>query len=341
MQRIAIIGYGFAGRGFHAPLIRRVAGLAITAAVARDPARQAEARADGIPAVFSSLEALLAAQVADVVVLATPHDTHAEQAQAALAAGVGVVIDKPMCLSTAEADALIAARDASGALLTVFHNRRWDWDYLTVRDVMATGDLGAPYLFEVAVLRHKPPRGWRANATHGGGLLWDWGAHLVDHALQLVPGPVAQVSCELVRRGWGGDAGSWGRITLRFASGVLFAIEVGNQAAIGKPRWYVLGEDGALVKQGLDPQEPALLAGDITQASEPPAHRARLVTAGGAERIVESLHGDWTGFYENLREVLAGRTPLAVTAEEARRVVAILEAATRAAETGHPVDGPL
>jgi len=296
--------------------------------------------ADGIPAVYGALEDLLAAQAADVVVLATPHDTHHAQALAALEAGVGVVIDKPMCLSAAQADQLIAARDRSGALLTVFHNRRWDWDFLTVKQVLAAGELGAPYLFEVAVLRHKPPRGWRGDAAHGGGLIWDWGAHLVDHALQLVPGPVAQVGCELIKRGWGGDAGSWGRVTLRFASGVVFAIEVGNQAAIGKPRWYVLGEQGGLVKHGLDPQEPALLAGDIGQASEPAAHRARVVQADGTERDVASVRGDWTGFYENLREALAGRAPLAVTAEEARRVVAVLEAATKAAESGHPVDGP-
>lgn len=334
--RIGIVGYGLAGRGFHAPLIRRVPGLAITAVATRDPSRQAQAAAELGCATFPSLEAMLEAQACTVVVLATPHDVHAAQAEAAMAAGRHVVVDKPFTITTAEADRLIRARDRAGVLLTAFHNRRWDWDYTTIKRLIGEGAVGNPYALDLAVLRHKPPRGWRDNEAVGGGLMYDWGAHLVDQALQLVPGPLASVSADVQRRGWGKGAGSYARLLLRFASGVLVGIEIGNMAAIAKPRWFVLGDLGAITKTGLDPQEAALLGGDIAQAKEDPANRARLVNGDG-ESITETDRADWTDFYVNLRHALAGQAPLAVTAEEARRVIAVLEAATQSAATGQPV----
>lgn len=339
MIRVGIVGYGFAGRGFHARLIGRVSGLQLTAVATRSDERRRQAESELGVATFESLEAMLASGTVDLVVLATPHDVHAEQATAAMAAGKHVVIDKPMALSTAEADRLLAARDRAGVVLSVFHNRRWDWDYLTVKKAIAEGRLGTPYLFETAVLRYKAPRGWRGLASEGG-IIVDWGAHLIDQAFQLVPGPVASVSCEIQYRRWGAEAGSYVRLLMRFASGVLYSIEIGNLAAIGKPRWYVLGEDGALIKYGLDPQEPALLAGDITAAAEKPEERAKVVTMVDGmpeEAVLDSVRADWTAYYENVRDAILGHAPLAVRPEEARRVIAALEAAAKSAETHQPV----
>lgn len=341
MVKVAVVGYGFAGRGLHAALIRRVPGLALVAVATRDPARRAQAEAEHGVATYPTLAALLAGSDAELVVLATPHDVHAAQAEAVLAAGRHGVIDKPMALTAVDADRLIAARDRAGRLLSVFHNRRWDWDFLTVKKALADGLLGDPYRFETSVLRYKAPRGWRGEDAVGGGLVFDWGAHLVDQALQLVPGPLLAVDCQVQRRGWGAGAGSFVRLELRFAPDVLYGIAIGNLAAIQQPRWFVLGERGALVKTGLDPQEPALLAGDIGQASEQPEDRARIVTIGPdgtpSERVVDSVRADWTAYYANVRDAIRGEAPLAVTAEQARAVVAVLEAATRSAETGQPV----
>lgn len=337
MIRVGIVGYGFAGRGFHAYLIRRVPGLLVTAASTASPDRRAQAEADGVAHVHADARSLFADPEVDVVVLATPHDTHRDLAIEAMRAGKHVVIDKPMALTSADADQILVAQRETGRVLTVFHNRRFDWDYLTVQDVLAKGTLGDPYLFEVAVLRYKAPRGWRAHAEAGGGLFYDWGAHLVDQALQLVPGPVASVSADFQYRGWGKDAGSYARVLLRFGSGVLYGIEVGNLATILKPRWYVLGEAGALQKTGLDPQEPAMLTGDITAAGERPEDRAVVVTSDGSQAL-DSVRGDWTDFYVNLRDHLQAGAPLAVRPEEARRVIAVLEAATRAAGTHQVVE---
>ena len=340
MIKVGIVGYGFAGRGFHAYLVSRVPELRLAAVASRDPERRRRAEQDYGVATFGTLDELLDRGGVDLVVVATPHDTHAALATQAMAAGKHVVVDKVMCLNAAEADAMIDASRRHGVLLSVFHNRRWDWDYLTVKKAIDDGLLGAPYLIETAVMRYRAPRGWRGNPTASGGLLYDWGAHLIDHALQLVPGPVELVTCEIQHRGWGAGIGSYARLLLRFAGGVLYGIELGNLARIDKPRWLVLGERGALVKHGLDPQEPAMLAGNIEAAAEDPANRARLRTdldGLASEIVVDSIRGDWTDYYRNIAGALAGQVDLAVKPEEVRRAMAVFDAAMASAQTGETV----
>ncbi len=340
MTSVGIVGYGFAGRGFHAYLINRVPRLRLAAVASRDPGRRRRAEQDYGVATYATLDELLDRGGVDLVVLATPHDTHAALAGQAMAAGKHVVVDKVMCLNAAEADAMIEASRRHGVLLSVFHNRRWDWDYLTVKQVLDAGLLGAPYLIEAAVLRYRGPRGWRAEAEASGGILYDWGAHLIDQALQLVPGPVESVTCDIQYRGWGEQIGSYARLLLRFAGGLLYGIEIGNLARVDKPRWLVLGEHGALVKYGLDPQEPAMLTGDIDAASEEPAHRARIRTelhGLASELVVDSVQGDWTEYYRNIADTLAGRAELNVRPEQVRRAMAVFDAAMQSVRTGETV----
>lgn len=340
MIRVGIVGYGFAGRGFHAYLINRVPELKLAAVASRDPERRARAERDHGVKTFATLDELLDRGEVDLVVIATPHNTHAPLAIQALEAGKDVVVDKVMCLNLAEADQMIAASRRSGRTLGVFQNRRWDWDFLTVKKVLEEGLLGAPYLFESAVMRYRGPRGWRSRAEDAGGILYDWGAHLIDQTLQLVPGPVESVSCDLQYRGWGAEIGSYARLRLRFASGVLADVELGNLARYDRPRWLILGEKGALVKHGLDPQEPAMLGGNIEAAREAPEYRARVRTELSGletELIVDSVKSDWTNYYLNVADALQGRAELAVKPEEVRRQVAILDAAMESARTGQTV----
>lgn len=340
MIRVGLVGYGFAGRGFHAYLINRVPDLRLVAVATRAAERRARAQQDYGVATFATLDDLLERGGIDLVVLATPHNTHAPLAIQAMDAGKHVIVDKVMCLNTSEADAMIAASERNGVLLSVFQNRRWDWDYLTVKKVLEDGLIGEPYLFETAVLRYRAPRGWRGNAEAGGGLLYDWGAHLIDHALQLVPGPVTSVTGDLQYRGWGAEIGSYGRVILRFASGVLYTIELSNLARYDRPRWLILGERGSLVKHGLDPQEPAMLRGEIEAAAEDPAHRARIRTEINGlegEMVIETLRSDWTNYYRNVADTLEGRAALAVRPEEVRRAIAIFDAAMLSATSGETV----
>ena len=340
MIKVGIVGYGFAGRGFHAYLIGRVPDLSLVAVATRSPERRAQAEREHGVATYASLDELLDRSDCELVVVATPHSTHAALACQAMNAGRHVVVDKVMCLSAEEADTMIEVSQRNKVLLSVFHNRRWDWDFLTVKKVLDEGLLGAPYLFETAVMSYRQPRGWRADPSASGGILYDWGAHLIDHALQLVPGPVRSVSCDVQYRGWGSEIGSYARLLLRFASGVLYSIELGNLARIDKPRWLVLGERGSLIKYGLDPQERAMLAGNIEGATEDPAHRARIRTELNglpAEMVVESVRSDWTNYYRNVADALVGRAELEVKPEQVRRAMAVFDAAARSVRTGETV----
>ena len=173
-----------------------------------------------------------------------------------------------------------------------------------------------------------------------GGILFDWGAHFIDQALQLVPGEIISVNCEIQYRGWGAEIGSYARLLIRFAAGVLYSIERSNLSRYDKPHWLVLGELGSLVKRGLDPQEPAMRAGRIEAAVEDPANRARIITEVRGlttEMVVESVRGDWTSYYLNIADVLAGRAELIVKPEQGRRAMAVLDAAVQSAETGETV----
>ena len=344
MIGVGIVGYGYAGRCFHSYLVPLADGLRLEAIASSDPAKRARITADvGCRAVATPQE-LFADPAVDLVVLATPHDTHASLTIAALEAGKHVVTDKAMCLTVAEADAMIAASRRADRLFSVFHNRRWDWDYLTLRQALAAGLLGQPYLFESAVLTHGSPRGWRADERQRGGVMYDWGAHLLDQALQLVAGAVGSVRYEEARvrpeaRAEGGVA-DYGCMGLRFEDGTLFEIACGALAAQPKPRWYVLGDRGALTKEGVDPQEKAMLQRQILAAREDPAQRARVRTqlaGSAADLVLESVRGRWTAYYQNISDVLHGKAELAVTPESVRRQIAVLEAAGQALVAGGSV----
>jgi scyllo-inositol 2-dehydrogenase (NADP+) len=340
MIRVGIVGYGFSGRHFHAYLASRVTDLKLVAVASRETQRRAQAEQDYGVATYETLDEMLERGGIDLAVVATPHNTHATLACQVMDAGKHCVVDKPMCLNGSEADAMIAVSQRNGVLLSIFQNRRWDWDFLTVKKAVDEGLIGAPFLFEVALLRYRPQQGWRADREAGGGVLFDWGAHFIDQALQLVPGDIASVNCEIQYRGWGAEIGSYARLLIRFASGVLYGIEVGNVARYDKPRWLVLGELGSLVKHGLDPQEPAMLSGNIEAAVEAPANRARIVTdVSGlrAEMVVDTIRSDWTDYYRNIADALAGRAQLLVKPTQVRRAIAVFDAAMQSASTGETV----
>lgn len=327
--RVGILGYGFAGRGFHAYLLTHEPRLRLHAVATRDPERRARAAAEHRVRTWATLEELLADDEVDLVIVATPHHVHAAQAIAVMEAGKHCVCDKVMCLSDAEAEAMLAARDRSGVLFSVFHNRRWDGDYLTVRQALAADLLGPLRFAEVGIWRYGAPRSWRGRKAEVGSILHDWGAHFVDQMLQLVPGAVTAVTAR-AQYGWEHlDVESYIGADFTFADGTLFRLEICNRARAGKPHWYLVGDRGALVKEGVDPQEAAMLAGDLRAAREDPALAARVTTelAGTtAELRLQTVPGDWTAYYRSIADALLEGAPLAVTGEEARRGVALLEA---------------
>jgi scyllo-inositol 2-dehydrogenase (NADP+) len=345
MIATVVVGHGLAGRAFHAPLLKRQPDLKLHGIVARDPEVRADALAlwgEGVRG-YASLDDALNDPAVELVVIATPHDSHAELTVRTLDAGRHCVVDKVMALSTAEADRMINARDRSGRMLSVFHNRRWDWDYSTVRELLAQNRLGRPLLVESSVCRFAPPRAWRGRAEAAGTILHDWGAHLVDQALQLGFGQCRRISAWIVPAPWPGvDSGGHGRIVMEFDD-VLFQIENSRICRVDRPRWWIVGNEGSFIKFGIDPQEDALRAGDIDRAAEPPEHvgllRAAREVGQTLEARVPTVRGHWDSYYRNIAEHLLGRAPLAVSAEEAREVVRVLEAADISAREHRIIDG--
>jgi scyllo-inositol 2-dehydrogenase (NADP+) len=343
MISTVVVGYGLAGRTIHCPLIRRQRELRLHGIVARDPELRAEATATWRVRGYADLDEALTDPEVALIVIATPHKTHMELAVRALEAGKNCVVDKVMAMSAAEADRMIAARDAAGRMLSVFHNRRWDWDYLTVRKILAGNEIGRPFLIESSVCRYAPPRGWRGQARAGGTLLHDWGAHLIDQALQLGLGPWRRLSAWVAPAPWPGiDSGGHGRIMLEF-EGVNFQIESSRACQLERPRWWILGTQGAFAKRGIDPQEDALRAGDIDGANEPAdhiGHLHRMLDGKILDTAVPSVRGHWDEYYANIAAYLLDNAPLAVTAEQARDVVRILDYACEASVERTVIEAP-
>ena len=324
---VVVIGYGFAGRCFHAYLVGLADGLNLYGiATSRAEARTEIQRDLGVK-TFDNCDEVLTDPSVDLVVLATPNDLHAPHAIQAMQAGKHVVTDKPMCLSLAEADQMIAASQNHDRLLSVFQNRRWDGDFLTVKKLIADGHLGHPFMFELFWGQYGKPRGWRSEAAHGGGKFYDLGAHMVDQALQLVDSPLEQVYASFHSGAvLDLDVEAHALAVYRFANGVEARIETSSLAHRVKPHWHVLGTEGALVKEGLDPQEKAMIAGDIDSAAEAPQNYARLYRPEEAA-VVEPIPGRWRSYYENIAAALTGRAELAVTAQSVRQTLVAIEAA--------------
>ncbi len=288
----------------------------------------------------NSFEHALADPQVDVVVLATPNDLHAPQAIAAMQAGKHVVTDKPMCLNVAEADAMIAASRQAGRLLSVFHNRRWDGDFLTMGTILEQGLLGDLFLVETAWLQTRPPRGWSSERHRGGGKLLDLGVHLIDQAMALLKAPVTQVYARWHHWVWPTDVEDHTYCIVSFASGVDVYVTTSSAAHIQTRRWQLMGTKGVLIKEGFDPQEPALVAGGITTAAEEPKQYARIydrTTSPSAETIIPTLPGRWLTFYDNIADALQHGAALAVTPESSRDVMAVIEAARQSAQSGQAV----
>lgn len=331
---VALIGFGLGGRYFHAPLITMTSGLALRAVVTSDRERQRAAMAEypGVR-VVESTDALLAHDHdVDVVVISTPNRTHRELALAAIDAGKAVVVDKPITPTAREARELIAAAARRGVMLTVYQNRRWDGDFLTLRKLMREGRLGDVYRFESRFDRWRPvPKaGWREHAdpAEAGGLLYDLGSHLIDQALTLF-GPASEVYAELDRRRPNVQVDDDMFVALKHASGVRSHLWATVLAAHTGPRFRVLGSKATYTKYGMDVQEEALKRGERPGENwgvEPRERWGRLGTDAESE-LVPTERGSFAGFYEGVVRSLRNGAPPPVDPNDAVATLEIIERA--------------
>ncbi|MCI3239425.1 Gfo/Idh/MocA family oxidoreductase [Streptomyces spinosisporus] len=343
--RVGLVGYGLAGSVFHAPLIAATEGLTLDTVVTSNPERQKQALAEfpDVRVAATSEELFGRAAELDLVVVASPNRTHVPLATTALKAGLPVVVDKPIAGTAAEARELAALAEDRGLLLSVFQNRRWDNDFLTLQALLEKGELGDVWRFESRFERWRPQTkgGWRESGDPAeiGGLLYDLGSHVVDQALVLF-GPAAQVYAESDIRRPGAEADDDTFIAITHTSGVRSHLYVSATTAQLGPRFRVLGSKAGYVKYGLDPQEadlregrrPGPGAGWGTEAEEAWGRVGSGESpATGSGRPEPTLPGDYPAYYAAVTRALTDGGANPVTALEAAAALDVLEAARRSA----------
>ena len=338
--RIGLVGYGFGGRYFHAPLIASVAGCVLAGVVTRSPVRRAEMAEDhpGVP-VFDSIADLIESGV-DAVAVCTPAATHTAVTDEVVQRGIPVVCDKPFALDAEAARRTVELADRAGVLITAYQNRRWDSDLLTVRRLLDAGELGEIRRFESAFER------WAADPVPpaaGGGLLRDFGSHLVDQALYLF-GPVRHVYAETHELQ--PDLEDDFRLLLVHRGGVRSQLSGAWRQGAPAPRIRISGSEGSFVTSApMDGQEEALIAGRTPSGEgedwgrEPETAWGSLFR-GGQRRVVPSERGRWDLFYERFARAVRGEGPIPVDPWDAVATATVLDAARRSAAEGRSVEVP-
>ena len=322
--KTAVVGYGM-GR-HHAQQHSDIGGLQHVAICDLDESRLDAARKD-FPDVktYTDVARLARDEEVQLVVVATPHNAHLGVTIALLRAGKHVVVEKPMAITVRECNRMIhTARDA-GVALSVYHNRRWDGDFMAIRDIIRQGYIGDVFHFEAHFGDfRRPGDAWRSRKQISGGAFYDWGAHFVDWTLQLVPGKIASVCGQFQKR-------VWDHVTnedhceayIKFESGAAAHVQLSTIAAAGKPRFYILGTSGAIVDRA---------EGQFTVSARADDHIATFE--------VPYAEFTWAEYYKEMVKHLTEDGPNPVTAESGRRVIGVIEAAERSSRTGRQQNVP-
>src|SRR3954451_20415889 len=326
--RVGIVGYGLAGAHFHEPLIRACLRLHLSAVLTSRDA----------PEKVESLEALL--DRSDLVVIASPNETHFQIAKEALERGKHVVVEKPFTVTIEQADELISLAHRVERVLTVFHNRRWDGDYLTVRKILPA--LGEVFLFEACWDRFRPKikEGWREVPTPGSVVLSDLGPHMIDQTVQLFGWPEA-ISADIQAQRPGARVDDYFDLTLHYGARRA-CLRCSTFVAQPRPRFGVHGSGGSYVKRDLDQQEGALKAGEDPRREGfgRDADNGMLTAPDGSTMTVATERGRYLSFYEGVASAILDGAPVPVDPRDARDGLLLIALARRAAELGQLLPVP-
>jgi len=345
--RAGLVGYGFAGQTFHAPVLSAVPGFELAAVASSQPQK---VNADWPnAAVVPDVAALVARPDIDLVVVATPNALHYPVAKAALEAGKHVVVDKPFTLDVAEARDLELLARRNNRVLAVYQNRRFDADYLTLKDVLASGELGRPVYLESHFDRFRPEvrDRWREQKVPGAGLWVDLGAHLVDQAVQLFGKPDSlQLDTAALRDG--AQVEDYFHAVLRYENGphapLRVVLHATTLAAHAAPRYIVHGTRGSYIKHGVDPQEDALRAGQRPPmagwGADPQDGELVVPGSDGGEpqrRVWPTRAGNYVDYYAAVRDAILGNGPNPVPPEQAVALMELLDIGQRSAAEGRAI----
>ncbi|AIF52998.1 oxidoreductase [Pelosinus sp. UFO1] len=327
---VGLVGYGMSGSVFHAPIIIKIDGLQLTAVVSSDEGKVK--RDYPCVKVLPDIGSLLACKEIDLVVISTPNTTHYDFTKQALTAGKHVVVEKPFTVAAWEADELIALAHEKKVLLTVYQNRRWDGDFLTVKKLLATNVLGKVSTYEAHFDRFRPEvrQRWREKDLPGSGILYDLGAHLIDQVLALFGKPKT-VYADLRNEREGAQATDYFHLVLGYPE-LRVILHSGSLACKAGARFTLHGDKGSFVKDGLDPQEEQLCRGvrpgDPTWGLDQRENFGQLRTALGGLALtgtIETLPGGYEVFYEELVAAIQSAKPVPVLPEQARDTIRMIE----------------
>lgn len=321
--RCGVIGYGSAfGMGkYHVDLISKTPGLKLTAICEIDKERLGIARKNH-PEVktYSKIEKMLSDDIIDLGVAVVPHNLHSKTVLSLIDAGKNVICEKPFAITIAECTRMIEAAKKKEVMLSVFHNRRWDGDFLVIKRIINDGLIGEIFHIEAYAGDYAHPKSWwRSEKSISGGIIYDWGAHFVDWILNLMPGKMETVYGIFHKRLWHDVTNEdQGEAIIRFEGGRYAEFQTSTIAAIGKPKWRILGTKGALT---------------INQGEEN-INVVTFVNGYREELKIPFMETEWDNYYLNIADHLLTGEALSVTAESARRVIAVFELAEKSAKTG-------
>ncbi|MCY9664304.1 oxidoreductase [Paenibacillus alginolyticus] len=329
--RVGLIGYGYAGRTFHAPVISAVSDLKLAKVVQRRGA-SAKERYPWVE-VVDHVQDLYRDDSIDLIVVTTPSTDHYEFVKDALQAGKNVIVEKPFTVTTDEADKLITLAKAKGKVLSVFHNRRWDGDFLTVREIVRQGILGRISEAEFCWDSYRPSVGanWRDSGAPGTGVFYDLGVHFLDQALSLFGMPATiQADVRTIREN--AIADDYFNVVLGYEDGLSVRLKSSALVRERGPRYTLHGTNGSYVKYGIDPQEQALIHGETplkpNWGAEPEDMWGTLNTSiGGLHYIgrIRTIPGSYTSYFQNVYNAIIGQKELEVKPEQARMAIRLIE----------------
>lgn len=326
--RVGLLGYGYASKTFHAPLIAGTPGMEL-AAVSSSSAEKVHADWPGLR-VDAEPQALFNDPGIDLIVIPTPNDTHFPLAKQALEAGKHVVVDKPFTVTLSQAYELAALAESAGKVLSVFHNRRWDSDFLTLQQLLSDGTLGDVVYLESHFDRFRPEvrQRWREAGGEGSGIWYDLGPHLLDQALQLFGLPMA-IQVDMAQLRPGSKATDYFHATLTYPQRRV-VLHASMLVAAASARYTVHGTRGSFVKYGLDPQEDRLKAGERPPLADWGQDKGdgvlTLVDDGiTTEQTISTIPGNYLAYYAAVRDALLGKCENPVKVQEAIQVMELIE----------------
>ena len=347
--KAALVGYGGMGH-WHFEGICKTDRVKFVGVYDIDPKRMELAKSEGFEKLYDSYEAMLADASLDIIVVATPNNFHKTLVCQALEAGKAVVCEKPVAMSSGELQDMMDTAKRTGSLFTIHQNRRADADYLAMREQAESGLLGKVFEIESRVTGSRGiPEGWRQYAVAGGGMMLDWGVHLIDQLMMMNPTPVTSVFCDMYHVAYQ-ECDDGFKLQLKFEDGVMATIEVGTSHYIEAPRWYVCGDRGALTIPDWSCNGKVVRASqhEVTWEEEiiyTKAGPTKTMAPRAKDTIAEialapdKYFSDYDVFYRNLADVLDGTAELRVKPEEAMRVMKVMEAAFESDRTGQAILG--